>query len=414
MDHQTVIFMLALNLISVGTLLVLISRRVDQSQGMRGYASGTVVFGVAYLLRLVTGHRTTSLVSVVPDALMVLATLLFVVGLRQFVGLSALRPRAIVAATAFYVALWLLAWLGWRDVGRHVVLNGALAVNYLMLATMAWRSIGRVPGAMSLSLGVLSGVIGVLGVATAVRVFLVLTAGTAPLFSGLPAAVYYGYSTFVSVVLGPNLLWMVFLRLNGRLEQLATHDPLTGLLNRHGLDEALQRHFASRPPVPLVLCQFDIDHFKRVNDLHGHAAGDAVLRGVAATLSAQVRGSDFVARLGGEEFLVGCVGGAEPALALAERVRLAVSRQSHDLAQGSVLACTLSAGVSPPFVRLGHWEAALRLADEALYRAKSEGRDTVRVASAPAGWDTSPVLQGRPANLKPAPLPPPAAPHSAP
>ncbi|MEK8053033.1 GGDEF domain-containing protein [Ideonella sp. DXS22W] len=418
MDPQTVIFVLALNLMSVGTLLALIGRRMDQAQGMRGYASGTIVFGLAYLLRLGTGHRHTSLMSVLPDTLMVLATLLFVVGLRQFVGLSALRPRAIAAATALYVAVWLVAWWGWQEPGRHVVLNGALAINYLLLAAMAWRGIRRVPGSMSLSLAVLSGVIGLLGVATALRVFLVLTGGIAPLFSGPTAAVYYGYSTFVTVVLGPNLLWMVFLRLNGRLAQLATHDPLTGLLNRHGLDEALRRHFAARPPAPLVLCQFDIDHFKRVNDLHGHATGDAVLRGVADTLTAQVRGSDFVARLGGEEFLVGCVGGAEPALALAERVRAAVARQAHGLAQGGVLHCTLSAGVSPPFSHAQHWEAALRLADEALYRAKSEGRDAVRVARAAPGWEAaaapSDASAESSADVKPAPPPPPAAPRSAP
>ena len=386
MDPRTVIFVLALNLISVGALLALIGRRMDQSQGMRGFAGGSVAFGVGFLLRLATGHQQTSPLSLVPDAMMVLSTVLYVVGLRQFVGQAVPGWRTLGAAMGVFALVWLVAAQGWQDVGRHVVLNGTLAFNYGLLALMAVRGLRLVQGDMTLSLAVLAGVIGLLAGATATRVVLVLAQGLDPLFAGPFATAYYGYSTFVTVVLGPNLLWMVFLRLNGRLERLATHDPLTGLLNRHGLDQALQRHFARRPPVALVLCQVDVDHFKRVNDEHGHAAGDRVLRGVADTLAREVRGSDFVARLGGEEFLVGCEGDAAQALALAERLRRAVAARVHE--QGgdlSPLRCTVSVGVSLPFTERDQWESALRDADAALYRAKAEGRDRVCAAPPPAG-----------------------------
>ena len=190
------------------------------------------------------------------------------------------------------------------------------------------------------------------------------------------------------MVLGPNLLWMVFVRLNDRLAQLATHDPLTGLLNRHGLDEALQRHFGLRPPQALVLCQLDIDHFKRINDSHGHAAGDAVLRGVADTLAAQVRAGDLVARLGGEELLVG-LASTDPtqALALAERLRSTVARCAHPLKDSQVLHCTVNIGVSGVLQQRAAWEAGLRDADAdadadaALYSAKQAGRNRVVAAS---------------------------------
>ncbi|MDT7838785.1 GGDEF domain-containing protein [Aquabacterium sp. OR-4] len=400
MDPQTVVLLLGLNLFTVGLLLALIGRRMDESQGMRSFAIGSMLFGLAFLVRLATGHQRTSLLSMLPDTLMVLATLLYITGLRQFVGQSAPRARVRALGTAVFAGFWLLAWLGWQDLGRHVALNTALAVNYLVLSAMALHGSRRVQGDMRLSLTVLCAVTGLMGLTTGARVWVAASAGLAPLFNGPLAGIYYGYSTFASVVLGPNLLWMVFLRLNGRLQLLATHDPLTGLLNRLGLDEALQRHFAARPPaLPLVWCQFDIDHFKRVNDQHGHATGDAVLRAVAAALQAEVRGSDFLARLGGEEFLVGCVGGTDAALVLAERVRQAVAAQAHPSPSGGLLRCTLSAGVSPPFGDLPSWEAALRLADEALYRAKAEGRDSVRVAAPP---------------LRPAPPQPPAARHLAP
>ena len=289
----------------------------------------SLVFGLSYLLRLATGHQQTSLLSVLPDTLMACATLCFITGLRHFIGLTPLGSRRLLALTAAYGVASTVAVLGWQDLGRHVVLNAMLALHYGLLSGLAAWGMRRVHGAMTLSLLLLSVVIGLLAVLTGLRVPMALAWGPPALFNGPVASAYYGYSTFTSVVLGPNLLWMVFLRLNVRLEQLATHDALTGLLNRHGLDEALQRHFAARPAAPLRLCQFDIDHFKRINDQHGHGAGDAVLRSVAAILQAEVRGADFVARLGGEEFVIGCAGGRDAALALAERVRERVAERDR-------------------------------------------------------------------------------------
>lgn len=388
MDPKTVIVILASNLIAVGTLLMLIGRRMDEAQGMRGFATGSVVFGAAYLLRLALGHSSSGPLSVVPDAAMVYATLCYATGLRQFGGRTPLGRRAISAWVAVFAALSLAGTLLAQDVGRHVVLNGGLAITYGMLSVLAVQTTRRVTGTLQTPLTVLAVFTGLLAALTAVRSVVAATLGVSPLFVGLPAQVYYGYSTIVTVVLGPNLLWMVFVRLNDRLAQLATHDPLTGLLNRNGLDETMQRHFGTRPPHALVLCQVDVDHFKRINDGHGHAAGDAVLKGVAQTLAAQVRGGDFVARLGGEEFLVGCSGADRAdALALAERLRAAVAQRRHAVAGGDSVGCTVSIGVSPVFVARADWETALRAADAALYQAKQGGRN--RVVAAPDDAESS-------------------------
>jgi diguanylate cyclase (GGDEF)-like protein len=405
LDPQTVILVLALNLVAIGSLLALIDQRMrpaagpagegraaqtagetlNNAAGLRDFAVGSVVFGLAYLMRLALGPASGSLFGTVADAAMIFATLCFASGLRRFGGRARLAPRVYLAWVSVFVVVSLVATLQWQAVGRHAVLNGALAAAYLSLAMLALAAARRVGSRLRPPLRVLAGVIGLLGALTALRALAVPFTGVGPLFAGLAAQVYYGYSTLVTVILGPNLLWMVFLRLNERLTELATHDPLTGLLNRNGLDEALGRHFGLRPPRPLVLLQVDVDHFKRINDQHGHAVGDSVLCGVADTLTRELRGADFVARLGGEEFLVGCdTADREHAAALAERLRRAVAEARHALPEGGTLACTVSIGVSQVFHARAAWEAALREADQALFAAKKGGRDRVEMALAPA------------------------------
>jgi diguanylate cyclase (GGDEF)-like protein len=381
MDPTTVILILALNLLAIGLLLAMIGRRMDQAEGMRGFATGSVVFGLAYLLRLALGHQSSGPASVLPDTLMFYATLCYAAGMRRFSGMAPLGQRFVLLSSAGFGGLSLAATLVWQDVGRHAVLNGGLALNYSALAVLASLGRRRVGSMLNASMNVLAAVTGVLGALTLARSVVAVFWGVAPLFAGLAAQIYYAYATIVTVVLGPVLLWMVFNRLNERLAELASHDPLTGLLNRNGLADALRRHFGARPAPPLVLCQIDIDHFKHINDAHGHAAGDAVLQGVAQVLMAHVRACDFVARLGGEEFLVGCSGAPAQAAALAERLRLALADQPHPVAGFGQLRCTVSIGVSRALAEAGDWEAALREADAALYRAKQAGRNRVVLAA---------------------------------
>ena len=382
MDPSTVVILLALNLIGIGGLLHLIGARMADAAGLRGFATGSLAFGLSYLVRLVLGIGDGGAAGIVADVGMVFATLCFATGLRQFSGRPPLGRRFIFGWAAAYGAVALLAVQAWPAVGRHAVLNFSLGLAYLVLAALAVAAARREARTLRPPLWLLALLVGGLGLATGARGVTVLAFGPTPLFAGPAAQAYYAYATLVTVVLGPNLLWMVFVRLNDRLAELATHDALTRLLNRHGLDDALRRHFGARPRRPLILLQVDIDHFKRINDSHGHAAGDAVLLGVAETLAAQVRGGDCVARLGGEEFLVGCAG-ADPALAetLAERLRQAVAQRAFVLPDGSTLGCTVSVGVSSPFEDRTAWELALRDADQALYVAKQAGRNRVALSA---------------------------------
>ena len=159
-----------------------------------------------------------------------------------------------------------------------------------------------------------------------------------------------------------------------RLKRLAMTDDLTGLPNRRGVLDALERGLRARQQDgrPLAVVVFDIDHFKRINDLHGHHGGDRVLEDVAALVRAEVPASGSVGRFGGEEFLVVLPGlDHAGALALAERLRLAVSSGVGDGPRVTISLGVASAGDDADA------EALLRRADGALYRAKGEGRDRV-------------------------------------
>ena len=158
------------------------------------------------------------------------------------------------------------------------------------------------------------------------------------------------------------------------LAEQANTDPLTGALNRQGLRAALM----STPAIvaaPMSVVFTDIDHFKQINDAHGHDSGDQVLRQFAAVMTAGIRSSDKLVRWGGEEFLVVCSGtGAEQARVLAEKLR--ASLKSAQWMDG--LAITASFGVAEltPHDDIGD---TITRADAALYAAKSAGRDRVVV-----------------------------------
>ncbi|QLP97895.1 MAG: PleD family two-component system response regulator [Rhodoblastus sp.] len=166
--------------------------------------------------------------------------------------------------------------------------------------------------------------------------------------------------------------------------EAAIVDPLTGVNNRRYLDShlaaMLAQASAQRKPVSVML--LDIDHFKRVNDTHGHEAGDAVLRGFAARVKSAIRGADLVARMGGEEFLVAMPDTPlDVALKVAERLREAVAATSFAVRDDLTIPVTVSVGVA---TRQDGADAdeLLRRADRALYRSKSDGRNRVSAEAA--------------------------------
>jgi two-component system cell cycle response regulator len=165
-----------------------------------------------------------------------------------------------------------------------------------------------------------------------------------------------------------------------RLRDLAVRDGLTGLFNHRHSQELLVHEFdrAGRYSEPVSLLMIDIDHFKDVNDRHGHQAGDLVLRDVAGRLREGVRTVDVVGRYGGEEFIAILPHtGTDDAQRLAERLRRAIAERPFRVGDTEIRA-TVSIGVATfPSGRVGSAAELIREADDALYRAKSQGRDRV-------------------------------------
>jgi two-component system cell cycle response regulator len=169
---------------------------------------------------------------------------------------------------------------------------------------------------------------------------------------------------------------------NARLEALALTDPLTQVLNRRALTLRLTAELdrARRYESVVTLLMVDLDHFKRINDTHGHLVGDEALREVAAILRHAVRSVDVVARYGGEEFVVVLPETAEEGgIVFAERLRDSIASHEFHVPGRSALALTASIGVATfPAPRVESVEDLFARADAALYRAKADGRDRVR------------------------------------
>ncbi len=175
---------------------------------------------------------------------------------------------------------------------------------------------------------------------------------------------------------------MINLQLRESLRVQSLRDPLTGLYNRRYLEESLQREVlrCDRRGLPLSVLMLDIDHFKRFNDQHGHAAGDAMLASVAQTLQAMTREEDIACRYGGEEFLVVLPEtDSVDAAHRADDIRKAIAATTVLHLRKQLGPTTASIGIATFPVDARAPKELMELADAALYRAKADGRDRVVV-----------------------------------
>jgi diguanylate cyclase (GGDEF)-like protein/PAS domain S-box-containing protein len=177
-------------------------------------------------------------------------------------------------------------------------------------------------------------------------------------------------------------------RLEDELRRLAATDALTGVASRRSFMESVRQELARlerSAAHPSSVLMFDLDHFKLVNDHHGHPAGDAVLRHVTTLASDEARRIDIVGRLGGEEFAVLLVGsGQAEAKVFAERLRARIAGTPCPL-DGAMVGVTVSIGISTLSATDDSPEQVLARADQAMYRAKRQGRNQVEAESLPPG-----------------------------
>lgn len=376
-------------LLGVFLLVVWIQERTVKA--MAWWACAYMVGAIAVALWGIQKHFITSLTEL-PNALLFIACGMIWNGARVFHGRRALPGTLISGAL-----LWLLACQtpAFAEPGHNrIILSCAIIAVYTFLTSMELRrERRRALRWIAVGAPLLHGAVFL----TPIAVILLLPGGASTdgwfAVFALQTLLYVVGTAFVVVVMANE-------RTTAQYKTAAMTDPLTGLFNRRAFFAAANSMIAAqmRKKKPVSVLAFDLDKFKSINDRYGHAIGDETLRLFAATASANMRQSDVIGRLGGEEFVAILPGNAQEALLVAERVRTAFEAAGVEIG-GHKIGATVSIGVAEAGPPLAEFGEILQRADAALYRAKEGGRNRV-------------VIDGdAPATLAAAPHS--AAPHSA-
>ena len=363
---------------TAGFVVVLRDFGADLRPAARDWAAGLALLALSWLLLSLRGTLPDGVVVVGGNVALLASQLLQVGALRRFHGRAPRRRRDVLLLAAQAVVSAAFLW-GHDSLHARMLLGAALLAVPLvealhLLLADAERPRSRARG---LLVAVYAALLGSL-VWRSVAVIAQPGLDAAALF-GLPSNLaMHAIAATLPLVATFGLLMLMQHRLVRRLAAQADEDALTGLANRRGFDASAARCWSNGHGLAVLLV--DADRFKRINDQHGHAVGDAVLRALGDRLREQARAQDVVARLGGEEFVLLLPGaGVEEAQAAAERLRGAVAARPCDAA-GRALALTVSIGVSVRRADDEALEDVLQRADAALYAAKAAGRDRVVVA----------------------------------
>ena len=372
---------LCAHLLCFSVMFLLISKRLHgKKMGMEFFAVGNLLLGCAYVLQLAEGGRAWSVMSVVNHSLTLAAPVAYWLGAMHFFGRSVPVWRPLLAVAVAYSAAQVLVQESLGPVARYAMLSGMSTLIFLVMAITVVYGVRTFAKDLYAEMVFFAALISGICVLNAVKFMKILEGGLDVLqMGGNFQLVFYIYMSSLATVVPPAIIWLVLRRLTDELRNAAARDPMTQLLNRRGLTEALQLYFNSRKAVPAQLLMLDVDHFKRINDSHGHQAGDAVLCHVADVLRTTVRRGDLAGRIGGEEFLVICLDSdVQGVRRLAERLRAAIENQAiHTTGCDHPLHCTVTIGASHPFADAQAFEGAMREADAALYRGKAAGRNRI-------------------------------------
>ncbi|EHL97309.1 diguanylate cyclase domain protein [Acetobacteraceae bacterium AT-5844] len=309
------------------------------------------------------------------DTLIIIGGVLLVVGVRSFAGMSTHWGR--YAAVPASVTAFVLAWASGPD---ELHLRSALiSCFFALLDIMTVASVIALARREDLLSGwLLACIFGITAVMFVARAAMALHGDLSDndIFETSPLAYQWIAATASALasVRSMALLLMVAERGQRRILARAEQDALTGLLNRNGLFRRYKALCRSRPAAQLAVLMIDLDHFKAVNDTHGHKAGDAILRHFAISGQHSTREGDILARLGGDEFVILLPATSmNDALALGERLQKTFATSQPELS----VQPTLSIGATTGEPSKDTLDSMLARADAALYRAKRAGRARV-------------------------------------
>lgn len=303
--------------------------------------------------------------------------LLEVTAYCHFFGFGQVRRVMLPATAMSTVALATALALGASHSQLTAVVAGLIAVFSFGAALVLLRP-GTVRTLLERIIGVNDGLF-----ACAILAWLIVDKGSTGAAGMAPIhGLAYLASYLLMIVTGFGFLLMCKQRDDARMQRLATVDALTDTLNRRAFFERAEgaRQLALRLRKPIALLMFDLDHFKQLNDSHGHACGDQALRLFAEAARGMLREQDLMGRLGGEEFALALPGTSlEGACHAGERLRAAVAEVAIDCAPGYRMSVSVGVVMIEPNEEL---TAALARADHALYAAKTGGRNRVEVGPA--------------------------------
>ena len=348
------------------------------------FAVGNLLLAAAYILQLVEGGPAWSVMSVVNHCLTLAAPIAYLLGAMRFFGREVGLWRPLIA---FGVVYGLAQWLVQSNLGpeaRYAMLAGSATLLFFAMALTVLYGVKSFAQDLRGEMVFFALLIGGICVLNALKFLKIVEDGLDALhMDSRFQMVFYIYMSTLATIVPPSIVWLVLRRLTDSLRHMAARDPMTDLLNRRGLSEALNLYFAARHAAPAYLLVLDVDHFKRINDNYGHQAGDEVICRVADILRTTVRRGDLTGRIGGEEFVAVLLETDEAdVMHLAERLRARIESQAIKVTgSDEPLRCTITIGVSSHFHGAQRLEDALRQADSALYKGKAAGRNRVENAA---------------------------------
>lgn len=381
MVTTVILSMLCVHLLCFSAMFLLVSTRLNGKKlGIEVFALGNLLLGLAYTLQLLAGSDNSGLLNIINHTLTLCAPVAYVLGTLRFFDRPTLVLRPLLSLALLYTVLQLLTQWAFGTDPRHALLAGICALLFVGMSCAALYGRHSFAKELRVEMLVFAALIGGIGLLNAAKCYFIVVDGMAALdMNSSFQKGFYIYMSFLGTVLPPSAIWLVLRRLTDELRNMAARDPLTHLLNRRGLVDGLEAHFRSRLAGPGYLLMVDIDHFKCINDSHGHKVGDLVLGHVADILNSTARKGDLICRLGGEEFAIIALNTDHAgALQLAERTRSSLEqRPVPGINPANPIRCTVTIGVSEQFTCAQALDGAMQQADAALYRGKSAGRNRV-------------------------------------
>lgn len=361
------------------SMLLAITRKHHKEVGGPGYwAVGNLVVGLGMVLVLI--QLDTPKVLFLPGLALIGAGLsLYLNGIQAFIGK---KPDHRIPVVLFFllVAIDVFFVILQQDL-RIATALGALVFAGIYLVS-ARLTFSRDEGIVGSLFWVASSLFLLMALFMLGRAFATVKAD-ATVFTSFATWPINAYTFMLGAVsqffISSLFVLLLSYRLNQNLESIATIDSLTGILNRRGLEDSAfkMQGVCKRINLSMAVLVIDVDHFKKVNDKHGHLFGDDVLKGLAKTIADILRSGDVLGRYGGEEFFVFLPNTNEKDAAnLAERIRIGVEKTLHTV-NHKIIKGTVSIGVADS-VRAGYdFKGLVAAADSALYVAKNSGRNRV-------------------------------------